>query len=79
LNYPELKQKKIIFFSEPGFNFQISTVTFNLQANADNTQIQGDFGNGTQVDKTIGTLENEVSDILVGSKTIKVMVQGSFL
>jgi len=49
-----------------------TSISFTLQANADNSLIQVDFGDGTLVNKTINTYESPISGMLVGSQTVKI-------
>jgi hypothetical protein len=53
-----------------------STISFSLHANAANTPVQVDFGDGTLVNKIIGTSTTTISDSLVGSQTVKIYGTG---
>ena len=48
------------------------TISFSLKADVANTVVQIDFGNGTLVNKTIGTSSTDISGTLVGSQTVKI-------
>jgi len=53
-----------------------STFSFYLQANADNSPIQVDFGDGTLVSKTIGTYGITITGSLINSQTVKIYGNG---
>jgi hypothetical protein len=53
-----------------------SAFSFILQANANNTPVKVDYGNGTLINNTVGTEESTISVSLIGSKTVKIYGTG---
>lgn len=51
-------------------------ISFKLTAQNDNTPIQVDFGNGTKVDFTIGTVVSSIPGTLGGAQSVKIYGSG---
>ncbi|TAJ13480.1 T9SS C-terminal target domain-containing protein [Marinilabiliaceae bacterium JC017] len=53
-----------------------SDFSFTLKANANNTKIQVDFGDGNKVEKTIGIFSSTISGTLATSQTVRIYGEG---
>jgi hypothetical protein len=91
-NHKSMKQTLLLLLAVIGINAKAITaqpsitmtsakdlnqsIQFLLAAVDDNTLVQIDFGNGTLIDKTIGTSNTSISGNLVGTKTVKIYGSG---